>query len=69
MADVILTDDQSTQCSVQTVDLFWKTAVAGAIAYVMWEALIKEQIVGRDLPSRTARAAASRFKNMIHRSG
>jgi len=62
MADIILTEDQRTQCSLQTLDLFAKAALAGAVVFVLWEVAIKEQIVGRDLPARAARAAAQRFK-------
>ena len=61
MADIILTEDQKTQCSLQTMDLFVKAALIGAAALVLWETVVKEQIVGRDLPARVARAAAQRF--------
>ncbi len=62
MADIILTEDQRTQCSLQTIDLFAKAALVGAVAFIVWEVAVKEQIVGRDLPARAARAAAQRFK-------
>ena len=67
MADIILTEDQKTQCSLQTLDLFAKTAIVGAIAFVVWEFAVKEQIVGRDLPVRAARAAAQRFASAMRR--
>jgi hypothetical protein len=65
MADIILTEAQRTQCSLQTLDLFAKTAIVGALAYVVWEYAVKESIVGRDLPARALRGAAQRFKGRM----
>jgi hypothetical protein len=61
MVDIILTEDERTQCSMQTLDLVTKAFLAGAGAYVLWNVVVKEQIVGSDLPARVARSAAHRL--------
>lgn len=61
MTDVILTEDQRTQCSMQTLDLVAKAFLGGLAAYVVWNVVVKEHIIGQDLPTRVARSAARRL--------
>ena len=61
MTDLILTEDQKTQCSLQTLDLIAKAFLGGLGAYVVWNVVVKEHIIGQDLPTRVARSAARRL--------
>jgi len=61
MVDIVLTEDQRTQCSMQTLDLIVKAAVGGAIAYVAWHTFVKEGIAGADLPARMLRQYGGRL--------
>jgi len=61
MTEIILTESQRTQCSMQTLDLITKAAVAGAIGYVIWHTFVKEGIAGADLPREIGRRLGSRL--------
>jgi hypothetical protein len=61
MVDIVLTEDQRTQCSMQTLDLIAKAAIAGAVGYVLWHTFVKEGIAGADLPARMLRKYGGRL--------
>ena len=61
MVDIILNEAQRTQCSMQTLDLITKAAVAGAIGYVLWNTFVKEGIAGADLPRRFGQKIGARL--------
>ena len=59
MVDIVLTEEQKIAASTQTLDLVLKSAVAGAVLYVVWHALVKKSRIGGDLPTRMARRKSS----------
>lgn len=61
MVDIILTEEERTQCSLQTLDLIAKAAIAGAIGYVLWHAFVKEGIARSDFPSRFGKKISTRL--------
>ena len=61
MVDIVLTEDQRTQCSMQTLDLIAKAAMAGAVGYVLWHTFVKEGIAGSDLPVRMLKKYGGRL--------
>lgn len=60
MVDLILTEAQQIQCSTQILDLMLKAAVAGAVACVIWNALVVKDVFKRDAPSQWLRNRFSR---------
>jgi hypothetical protein len=61
MVDIILTEEERTQCSLQTLDLIAKAAIAGAVGYVLWHAFVKEGIARSDFPSRFGKKISARL--------
>lgn len=61
MVDIILTESQRTQCSMQTLDLIAKAAMAGAVGYVLYYSFIKEGVMERGAPGRFLKRMAGRF--------
>ena len=61
MVDIILTEEQRTQCSMQTLDLVAKAAMAGAVAFVVYHAFVKEGVWDTGTPSRFLKGLAGRF--------
>ena len=55
MVEVVLTEVQTNQCNLQTLDWVLKFAVAGAAACVIWNALVVKNVVDRSAPSRWLR--------------
>jgi hypothetical protein len=66
MVEVVLTAEQSTQCSFQTLDLVAKSAMVGAAAYVLWNVFVKEGVVGRDLPTRLMKKVSGRLASRFN---
>lgn len=59
MVELILTQAQTNQCNLQTLDWLVKFAVVGAIGCVIWNGLMNKGIVGRDAPSRFLQRGAN----------
>jgi uncharacterized membrane protein YeaQ/YmgE (transglycosylase-associated protein family) len=67
--DIILTEQQKTACSMATLDLITKAAVAGAVAYVLYSTFIKKGIFGADLGGRIGRGIGARLSKRFGLSG
>ena len=63
MVELILTEDQRTQCSMQTLDLVTKAAVAGAIGFVLYHAFVKEGVWDTGTPGRFLKRFAGKFSH------
>lgn len=61
-----MADTTSSTCAEATVaDIIVKSALVGAIGYIVWRWATEEGVVGKDIGSRAARYASGRMKGFF----